>query len=167
MERCGAPTRNQTPCQWEKSRCTIKTHRAWHEGVKGAAAQADSPTPRAESAGRPVPGAMRQHDVPGVAWWALEGLAAGALTSSDASVMASLLRVLLAANNIILDDESALGEIELRGLLMHGIPPRTEAEWERLESAFSPEAVAEIRRWLRLLEADGLDGVDPGALGDE
>ena len=168
MERCGAMTQKGTPCQWPLSRCDIPGHDRWREAK--AAAKTAAPAEPVESSlpsRPPLPEAVSRHDIPGVAWWALSGLVSGALASSDVAVLASLLRVLLAAGSTGLDDEAALQEVELRGLLMHGIPPRNDAEWEVLESTFSPEAVAEVRRWRRLLEADGLDSVNPGFFGDQ
>ncbi len=45
------------------------------------------------------------------------------------------------------DTEQMLREVELRGVLMNGIPPRNEAEWELAASIFDDDAIAEFKRW--------------------
>jgi hypothetical protein len=167
VEKCGAPTKAGTPCRWGRDECRIAAHRDWHlrgsrtrsgKGPSGATAPARA---------RPIPAAIGRGDIAGVAWWALEGVAGGSLESGTAMVMASLLRVLLAAGDTAPPDDDALLEVELRGLLMHGLPPRNGEEWAVAEARFSAEAMDEVRRWQRLLEGDALDGIEPGIRGEE
>jgi hypothetical protein len=114
--------------------------------------------------------AIRRAEIGSVAWETMSGAARGALDARVAAVIATLLRVVAALDEGALRAEDALLEAELRGLLMHGLPPRTQAEWDRLRAIFSPEAVREVERWAspaRLLEGDALDGVKPGFFRDE
>ena len=146
-----------------RARGISSTIGAW----KSAARQRKRAPPATGTAGD-APITIEKRDIHALAWWALGGLTTGELDERTGSVIASLLRVVLAAGEAgLTDDEEARREVELRGLLMHGIPPRNDEEWERLKQSFSPEAVEEVRRWRSLLVADRLDGVDPGLFGDE
>lgn len=57
------------------------------------------------------------------------------------------MRVLATLGPEPLAEEESLREIELRGLLMNGIPPRTPDEWELAAKVFDDEALSEFRRW--------------------
>ena len=50
------------------------------------------------------------------------------------------------------DDADTLREVELRGRLMHGLPPREDEEWELARSLFDDDAMAEFERWQRQME---------------
>lgn len=166
MEPCGAPTASGRPCRWKQDQCPVATHRRWHEGQKR---QRESPPfagPSPGAATLAVPPPVQARDIPGVAWWALEQLAAGGLEARDGGVYSTLLRVLLACAPEDPGGGQLLAEIELRGRLMHGLPPATPGQLELLESRFSDEAAAEVQRWTRLLEADALDVVDPAIFRD-
>jgi hypothetical protein len=175
---CGAPTLAGSPCRWPAKGCPVGTHRRFREGTRpqklaAPPERAVGQRPGSEDGGRnhaAPPSAwdsILRHDIPEVAWGALRGLTDGTLEDRTGSVMATLLRVLIAAGESGPGDEAALREVELRGLLMHGLPPRDDEEWALLESTFSPEAVAEVRRWPPLLEAHALDSVKPGLFRDE
>ena len=43
----------------------------------------------------------------------------------------------------------ALKQVELRGRIMHGQPPRNDEEWELARAVFDDEAIAEFERWDR------------------
>jgi hypothetical protein len=77
------------------------------------------------------------------------------------------MRVLAALGPGGADTEEALREVQLRGRLMHGRPPKDAAEWALAERLFTDDALAEFRRWERLWsEADADDGVEPLFLWD-
>lgn len=106
-----------------------------------------------------VPEAVRLRDVRGFAWWLAEELLQGiGAPWNNATPVTSVLRVLAAMGPEPMAEDEALAEVELRGLVMHGIPPRTPEEWARAEALFSPEALREIRRWEPLLAADEGEG---------
>jgi len=111
----------------------------------------------------PLP--IRDRDLRGTGWWLLEQITAnGTVGERAASVGAALLRVLSALGPERASEEAALAEVELRGRLMHGQPPRTATEWERAARAFTGDAVEEFRRWEvveLLLERDGVGEDDP------
>jgi hypothetical protein len=83
----------------------------------------------------------------GVAWWVLEHLAQGAIPERRATALASVLRVLLAIGPDVTSEEDRLAEVALRGVLMHGTPPRDEDEWALAEERFTSDAIEEFRRW--------------------
>jgi hypothetical protein len=112
-----------------------------------------------------VPPPVRERDLRGTGWWLLEQITAKAeLNERTAAVGASLLRVLSALGPEQASEEEALAEIELRGRIMHGQPPRAPAEWDRATRTFDRDAIAEFQRWELtdlLLERDGLREEDP------
>lgn len=84
--------------------------------------------------------------IPTPAWWALRGLATGHVQPREASAVASLLRVLHALGPEPMDEEEALAEVELRGIIMAGLQPRNEAEWALARRRFSEEALQLLGR---------------------
>ena len=166
MEPCGAPTASGRPCRWKQEQCPVATHRRWRDGQKGQRNAAPSLDLAAEPRVFPLPLPVQARDIPGVAWWALEQLVSGGLEARDGGVYSTLLRVLLACGPEDLLEASSLAEVELRGRLMHGLPPATPGQWQLFAARFSEEAAAEVQRWARLLEADALDVVDPALFRD-
>lgn len=161
MERCGAPTQEGSPCRWPIEQCPVASHARVR--ATGQKPQHAAPAKDGERRRPPVilEGIARR-DIAGTGWSVAAALADGSIDQRDAAVFASILRVLLAAGSGGIADDDALREIELRGLLMHGLPPRDEDEWELLKRTFSPEAVREVVRWQPLLEGDAFDAVEPG-----
>jgi hypothetical protein len=134
-------------------------HRPAHPEIEAPAQEAD------EGDAAPLPfelDGIAERDIAETGWAVLEALTRGEIDQRAVGVVASVLRVLLTAGSSSIANEDALREVELRGLLMHGIPPRNDAEWSLMRATFSPEAVAEARRWRPLAEGDALDGVDAG-----
>lgn len=82
-----------------------------------------------------------------MAWWLLDQLVNGAMTSSEVSAAGSILRILASLGQQ--DDPVSLREVELRGRLMQGLTPRDEEEWELARSIFDDAAIAEFERWER------------------
>lgn len=169
MDRCNAPTASGRPCRWRQDQCPVASHAHWRERQKGQHGPGQRPGPPAAAATAdavPLPGAVQERDISGVAWWAVEQLATGALEGRDGGTYATLLRVLLACDP---DDPAAaavLAEVELRGRLMHGLPPETMEQWRLLEARFGTDVVNEVRRWAGLFESDPLDIVDPALFRD-
>ena len=46
------------------------------------------------------------------------------------------------------DQEEVLKEIELRGVVMNGFPPRNEEEWALAREVLDDDAIAEFERWI-------------------
>ena len=69
------------------------------------------------------------------------------LAAQRATVIASIIRTLTALGQEPLAADEALREVELRGRVMHGLPPRDPAEWEHAALVFSDDALDEFRRW--------------------
>lgn len=149
--KCGAPTKAGSPCNFGRVECP-------HHGPNAR--------PRSATDGKPEPGVPppEGRDISAITWWAIDGVALGWLETARASVLASLLRV---ATGLPPEDEAdALKEVELRGRLMHGQPPRDDAEWGLAESLFTEEALREFRRWETLLERDAFHGGEELLPGD-
>ena len=149
--RCGAPTRGGSPCRFPADRCPHDSHaRAREQRPQGA---------RGEPAASPA-GAIRERDLRSLGWWLIEETLAGRVTPPEASAVNRMMHTLLQLGPAPEADERALQEVALRGLLMHGVPPRTPEEWRRAAEIFDEEALAEFRRWAD--EADPAQG-EPSA----
>jgi len=65
----------------------------------------------------------------------------------------------------------ALKQVELRGRIMHGQPPRNEQEWELARFIFDDDAIAEFERWdreiTRLMAGSRLRNPDADIVLDE
>ena len=92
-------------------------------------------------------GAIRERDLRGLGWWLIEETLAGRVTPPEASAVNRMMHTLLQLGPAPEAEDRALQEVALRGLLMHGVPPRTEDEWRRAAEVFDDEALAEFRRW--------------------
>lgn len=120
---------------------------------------------------RELPAAFHEHDPRELSWWVIGEVIGGTLEASRASVAAALLRLLHMLGPGAISDEEAWREVELRGRIMHGQPPRSPEEWARVALLYDDEALEEFKRWeaeLRapLLEDDGRDVDDPDVLRD-
>lgn len=178
---CGAETKAGRPCRWPANRCRhhgpgASRRRTVQTGgrVSGRDTQADDFV-----AGMEPPAALVERDLRGVAWWVMEHVIRGSLEPRQASVVNALLRVIVSLGPDEMDEEDALKETALRGLIMNGQPPRTLEEWERAARTFDEDTVAEFRRWDAahrgeqvpdwyepLLEGDARDEGEPLLLRD-
>ena len=152
-ERCGAPTRNGSGCRYPAERCPHEGHRRYRDARAAA-------TPRAPAE------ALRERDLRGLGWWLIEEILSGRVTPPEASAVTRLMHTLLQLGPAPDDEERALEEVALRGLLMHGLPPRTPEEWQRAREAFDEDAIAEFLRWAPLLEGDAEHDLHQLGLGD-
>jgi len=178
---CGAPTVAGGRCRWPRGQCRF------HRPAEAPSERAGPPprVPRGTPVSRRrdrrdgeggLPRAVRERDVRGLAWWLMELLVSREDPAANAQALTAVLRVLAGLGPEPRQEEDALAEVELRGLLMHGVPPRTPGEWARAAELFSPEALREIARWEgllaagegggALLEGEGRDGFQPFRLRD-
>jgi hypothetical protein len=93
------------------------------------------------------PKALGEHSVRGTGWWLAEQLISDAITPTRANALARLLRALSQLGPEPLEEEAALRQVELRGRIMHGRPPRDEEEWELARQTFRLEAFLEVKDW--------------------
>jgi hypothetical protein len=136
-------------------RCPYRGHAATSadpslHGIRAAVPKRRTPEPGipAEQQRPPAaPDAVAQKDLRGLAWWTAGALLSGDLPGRDAAVVSNLIRTLQSLGPEPESEEQVLAEVELRGRLMNGLPPRDEAEWALAESVFTPEAIEEFRRW--------------------
>ncbi len=146
---CGQMTKQGRPCGFPRGGCR------WHDG-----------SPAGDGRVSLTPAAVGERDPRGLAWWTIDTLLRGELSAASATVVASLLRVIAGLGPGAAEEAEALAETAFRGRIMHGLPPSTPAEWERAERNYTPEAVAEFRRWEALLEADRLHDGDELVFGE-
>jgi hypothetical protein len=141
-----------TPCQWPADGCR------WHRRVRAAS---DEAAPKGK-AFRPEEQPWHDsHDLRDLGWWVIERTVEDSLPAPRASVISNVMRTLAGLGPEAPALEESLREVELRGLLMHGLPPRTEEEWRLAEALFDADALAEFRRWARSDEGDEDDRPQP------
>lgn len=155
------------PCPWPLERCPVEAHSKWRAGHREGDSAPDPGPVHAASPAAAAPEGLRERDLRVLAWWLIAGVLSETVDTRQASVVAGLIRTLVALGPAGASEEEALREVELRGRLMHGLPPRDEDEWARAEAAFTPDALAEFRRWggELLLEGDGGDRLEPFDFG--
>jgi hypothetical protein len=81
----------------------------------------------------------------------LAGVASGRYSPAQG---ARFIRSLVAVRKLgpePIDEDEALAEVELRGRLMHGQPPRDPEEWALAARRFDETAIREFRRWEELI----------------
>ncbi len=142
---CGAPTRGGSACRFPADRCPHEAHARAREQRPRTTRGAPPPSPA---------GAIRERDLRALGWWLIEETLAGRVTPPEASAVNRMMHTLLQLGPAPEADERALQEVALRGLLMHGVPPRTEEEWHRAAEIFDEEALTEFRRWAAAEDAD-------------
>ena len=93
--------------------------------------------------------AVAKRDLHAVAWQLLEDLLEDDRVDAArrASAGATLIRVVEALGEPPVSRERAAAEIALRGMVMHGMPPRNAEEWALAEELFTPDALEMIRTW--------------------
>lgn len=136
---CGQPTRSGKPCRWHNPPCP-------HHGarnVRTPEAAADI-APVATSSGSAVDAAIAARDLHEVAWTLLARESAS--DDPNKSLLSTLIRVLASLGPAPLDDEQALAEASLRGVLMNGLAPRNPEEWALAESIFDAPTLADLRQ---------------------
>lgn len=150
--RCNAPTKAGGRCRWPKATCTFHGPAATRKPARSQPQPA--PAPADDDGPFEAPAALLDRDLRGLGWWLVGEVLTGRLDVRKGSVAAAIMRILHAAGPDPLADEDALAIVALRGLVMHGQPPRDEEEWSLAETAFDEDALAELRRWTAMFEAD-------------
>jgi hypothetical protein len=161
MRVCRVPREDTgTPCQQEYGHCDV------HPLVRPRAGAAAPVAPAAPAA---APG----HDLRAFSWWLIDGILGGEIEARTGSVISSLLRIVSALGPEPVSEQEAYKELQLRGRLMTGLPPRTQEEWDRVARFLDDEAIAELRTWpmegprhKHLLERDGSYVREPEVVGD-
>lgn len=142
---CGAITRKGRRCQ--NSRGAACPYHTDEERTRAAAGSEPNAKGREDSPARRD--AIARRDLHAVAWRLLEDLLEddGVDAARRASAGATLIRVVEALGEPPVSRERALAEIALRGMVMHGMPPRNAEEWALAEELFTPDAIAMFRTW--------------------
>ncbi|MBA4180311.1 MAG: hypothetical protein C0506_06960 [Anaerolinea sp.] len=156
--RCASPlTRTGRPCGYALEECPYPAHGpgSADPALHGRAAlnrpsqvAAAAQTATGGGAGEP-PAPVVNRDLRALAWWAAGALLTGAVPGREISALCTLIRVLHALGPEPDDEQEVLAELELRGVVMNGFPPRNEEEWALAERVFDADAIEEFRRWER------------------
>jgi hypothetical protein len=167
-EQCGAPTQAGESCRWPFVECPVTTHRVWRL-ERGLPVPAEAPSARGQRRARlarndraALRALVERRDVRSLGWWLVEHtIGREEMSPREIAVLGTLLRTLGGLGPDDLDEEQALADAVLRGVVMHGVPPRSDEEWERARALFDDEALVEFRRWRALREVDADDVDEP------
>ena len=152
-------TRSKTPCGYTLEQCPYGSHAldssdpARHGSGRGSGRgerTVDEPQllgPAPEQPVRALPEAVAARDVRQLAWWTIGALIDGSLEARDVAALCTLIRTLHTLGPEPEEEEAILAEIELRGVVMNGFPPRNDEEWALAERVFDADALAEFHRW--------------------
>lgn len=145
---CGAITRKGGRCQNRRgTECPYHTDDERKRGHAGDQFGGETEPRGAAPAGRDK--AIAGRDLHAVAWLLLEDLLEDDRVDAArrASAGATLIRVVEALGEAPVSRERAAAEIALRGMVMHGMPPRNAEEWALAQELFTPDAIAMFRTW--------------------
>ncbi|MGH2632027.1 MAG: hypothetical protein ACRDG3_01335 [Tepidiformaceae bacterium] len=149
---CGAPTQKGTPCKLLRDECDY--HRRWRERTRRQ--QPATPAPRSTASAQPnsgpvaastPPPGLGERNLRDLGWWVVGRMTETELTAPNASVVVAVMRILASLGPEPLAEEDALKQVELRGLIMHGQPPRSAEEWQLAADIFEDDALEEFHRW--------------------
>lgn len=145
---CGAITRKGGHCQNRNgANCPYHTDDQRARGHAELPIEGDArPRGGASETGK---NAIAGRDLHAVAWRLLEDLLEDDRVDAArrASAGATLIRVVEALGEAPVSRERAAAEIALRGMVMHGMPPRNAEEWALAEELFTPDAITMFRTW--------------------
>ena len=155
--KCGSKsTRSNAPCGYELQQCPYAGHAGdsadpeRHGSGPGerTGGQSRPPVPEPERPPvRAVPEAVAGRNLRQLAWWTIGALIDGSLEARDVAALCTLIRTLHTLGPEPEEEEAILAEIELRGVVMNGFPPRNDEEWALAERVFDADALAEFHRW--------------------
>lgn len=149
MATCGKPTKLGKPCGWHTGPCP------YHSG---------RPETRPQQEARPARAGEAPENLRAFGWWLIRGVLGETVEVQKGSVLIAAARLIAALGPESETDDQALAAAALRGRVMHGLAPESDAEWELARALFSAEALAEIRRWAESVEPDLVDNGEPGRL---
>lgn len=165
-ERCLAPTQAGGKCSWLAEKCPHhqpRTQALPRPPRRPPPAGQRSETEASTDTPQPLAAAIAARDMRETAWEWVRWLSA---KSDGGSQAAAMLRLVAGMPPEGAATDDALREIELRALVSHGVPPRSPGEWALAERLFSAAGLAEMQRWVSLLEANPADHLQPFRRGD-
>lgn len=140
--RCNEPTLAGGHCRWPRAECPHHRATPTPGEPTRAAATDDSMAPPAPAVERPP-----ERDLRELGWWMVDEVLANRVGREQASGVAAIMRVLAGLGADDAHDDEALAEIELRGRLAHGMPPRGDEQWALARQRFTDAALREFERW--------------------
>ena len=150
---CGAKTMAGGSCRWPRATCKFHLSADREPAAAVINPVVEHEEPQQESSALPEGQDLRE-----LGWWIIENTVSSGLTTQQASVVASVMRVLVSLGPAPDDEETRLREIELQAHLMHGFPPRSAEEWELAAQLYDDSALREFRRWRPLDEPGNREG---------
>ena len=127
---CNSPTSTGHSCGYPPNTCPLHI-RAWPTNT--------SETHPSEKFDRKSLGPIAQSVV--------VKLTAGAITPLEAIRWLRAIHIFHDLPMSTEDEDDVLAEIELRGVVMNGFPPRNDEEWELAKKVFDADAITEFHRW--------------------
>lgn len=142
MARCGAPTKKGGPCSFDEAECPH--HQGWRERRdRETSSQPGQPRRKV----KPPAGILEGRDLRELGWWLISAVLRGGLDERQASITASVMRVLSAlgpGDSLLAEDDE---EYRLQVRLAFGLPPLDEAGWELARTVLDPQTLKEVQRW--------------------
>ena len=87
-----------------------------------------------------------EHNLHALGWWLAEGVALETIGRDVATLLVSIMRVLVSLGEEPTSGDDVRHEAVLRAQLAFGMPPTDEAGWELAERLLDPETLGEIKR---------------------
>jgi hypothetical protein len=118
-------------------------HGGMQNRIQGAAVEVREPlvlTPEEELA-------YEQRDLRTVAWRFLAAIRHDRDYIKLAAPAASMMRVILALGEEPEDRAAAIAETDVIGSVLHGMAPRTAAQWAIAESVYDAATIEDLRHW--------------------
>lgn len=136
---CGSPTPSGFSCGYPPNQCPLHIRDLSASDAGGSTADPEEPAPE-----------RVDHDtLARFAAGVVFRLCRGKLSPLDAMRGLQALATYVKLPISKTADDEELAEIELRGVVMNGFPPRDEEEWELARKVFDADAIEEFERWER------------------
>ena len=133
---CGSPTPSGFSCGYPPNQCPLH--------IRDLTASDTAP-----AAEEPEPGEVDTAMLAKFAASVVVRLSRGKLSPLDAMRALRALATFTKLPGPPEDEDEILAEVELRGVVMNGFPPRNEEEWQLARKVFDADAIEEFERWER------------------
>lgn len=135
---CGSPTPSGFSCGYPPNQCPLH--------IRDFTASDAVPAPD-----DPEPERVDSYALATFAAAVITRLCRGRITPLDATRALHALDTFTRLRVPETTKDEELAEVELRGVVMNGFPPRNDEEWELAKKVFDADAITEFHRW----EAEG------------
>ncbi len=143
---CNAPTKSKGCCGFSVERCPHEAHKAWRARRVLEDHQDERAPAAAAMASGELTSAFEKHDLRTVSWYWLENLTRE-FDAKNGAQAASWARLIHSLGEDPEDQASVLAQAALFGGIMHGMPPRDEAQWELARELLDPYTLELVQSW--------------------